>query len=151
MMTHNDLIKRLLLPGLATMLCLTITMGASAQTLLPDQNPRYQESLQHYLLKEDSLTVNEGTTVQQTYKAYQYFEAKRERKDERRQWRQDRRIARNTGYWSDYSYNDYARGYSYSAPFSYGYPSYHSYNSGFRWNDVATVTAIALGAYILFR
>lgn len=144
-MKHNDLLKRLLLPGLATMLCLTVTIGASAQTLLPDQNPRYRESLQAYLFKKDSLTVNEGTTVQQTYKAYQYFEAKRERKDQRRQWRQDRRVLRNSGY----TYNDYAR--DYSTPFSYGYPMYHSYNTGFHWNDVAAVTALALGAYILFR
>jgi hypothetical protein len=148
MMKHNDLFKRLLLPGLATMLCITVTIGTSAQ-LLPDQNPRYRESLQKYLMREDSLTMNEGTTVQHTYKAYQYFEAKRERKDQRRQWRQDRRMIRNTGYWNDYTYNDYARGYS--TPYSYGYPTYRSYNSGFRWNDIAAVTAIALGAYILFR
>lgn len=145
MMKHNDLLKRFLLPGLATMLCLTVTIGTSAQTLLPDQNPRYRESLQAYLFKEDSLTMNEGTTVQQTYKAYQYFVAKQERKDQRRQWRQDRRVLRNSGY----TYNDYARDYSPS--FSYGYPMYHSYNTGFRWNDVAAVTALALGAYILFR
>ena len=149
MMKHNNLFKRLLLPGLVTMLCLTVSTGTSAQLLLPDQNPRYRESLQAYLYKEDSLTANEGTTVQQTYKAYQYFEAKRERKDQRRQWRQDRRVMRNTGYYSDYTYSDYARGYS--TPYSYGYPTYHSYNTGFRWNDVAAVTALALGAYILFR
>lgn len=149
MMKHNDLLKRILLPGLATMLCLTVTIAASAQTLLPDQNPRYRESLLTYLLKEDSLTIHEGTTVQQTYKAYQYFEAKQERKDQRRQWRQDRRVIRNTGYWGDYTYNDYTRGYS--TPYNDGYPIYHSNNTGFRWNDIAAITTMALSAYILFR
>jgi hypothetical protein len=151
-MKYNDLFKCLLLPGLAITLSLTAPIRAAAQTLLPDQNPRYQESMQAYLLKEDSLTMNEGSTVQQTYKAYQYFVAKQERRDQRRQWRQDRRMARSSAYWSDYTYNDYAIGYNTPYPYSYGYrPLYNSCNAGFQWNDIAAVTSLALGAYILFR
>jgi hypothetical protein len=158
LMMQRNLFRRYFLSSLAICTCLTLTFSAKAQQeLLKDQNPRYRESMNHYLVREDSLTMNEGTTVQQTYKAYQYFEAKRELRDQRRQWRQERRLATaNTTYWGDYGYNDYNYGYGY--PYNnYGYSGYghfghhNRYYSGFRWNDVATVTALALGTYILFR
>lgn len=145
---HSDLLKRLLQPGLATLFLLAAVTSVRAQAVLSDQNPRYRESMNAYLFKADSLTRNEGTTLQQTYHAYQYFEAKQALKEQRRQWRQDRRIARNS-YWNDYSYNDYAIGYNRS--YGYSYPAYGYGHSGFRWNDIATVTSLALGAYILFR
>lgn len=154
-MKSANLIQRYVLSGLGTCLCLLMVLAAQAQQYLqPDQNPRYMESMNVYLGKEDSLTRNEGTTVQQTYKAYQYYEAKREQKEQRRQWRQERRLAGNSLYWANYSYPNYATGYSYPYRYGYGYTGYdhcNSYNYGFRWNDVATVTALALGAYILFR
>ncbi|MBS0031862.1 hypothetical protein ACTJJ0_31375 [Chitinophaga sp. 22321] len=148
MKKQNDLLKRILQPGLATLFLVAATTCIQAQALLPDQNPRYRESMNAYLFKADSLTRNEGTTLQQTYHAYQYFEAKQALKEQRRQWRQDRRMARSS-YWNDYTYNDYAVGYN--RPYGYSYPTYGHYPGGFRWNDIATVTSLALGAYILFR
>ena len=88
---------------LITLLCLGLTMSgfmAAAQQspLLPDQNPRYAESVNKYSKIADSLTRSQGTTIQQTYKAYDWYEAREER----------RRLSR-------------ARNHQYSMAFDYGY------------------------------
>ncbi|WP_212003054.1 hypothetical protein [Chitinophaga sp. HK235] len=131
-------------------------LPASAQ-LLPDQNPRYRESMNEYLVKEDSLTMQEGVTVQKTYKAYQYFEARQERREQRRQDRRERQRLYAASSWG-WGYPSYSYGYGYpSYSYGYGYPGYrhHRYNYGcsssFQWNDLATVTALAMGTYMLFR
>ncbi|QOD67403.1 hypothetical protein HF324_00455 [Chitinophaga oryzae] len=136
---------------------LVMAMPAMAQQkLLPDQNPRYMESMQLYLINEDSLTAREGTTVQQTYKAYQFMEAKMERKEQRRQDRRERRRAYAYGYgwgssWDTWGYPAYTYGYGYPS-YSFGHYGHHrSYSPGFQWYDLATVTALAMGAYLLFR
>ncbi|SEW37281.1 hypothetical protein [Chitinophaga arvensicola] len=121
-----------------------IIAGQAQDALQADQNVHYKVSRDKYLANSSYLTRDQGTTVQQTYKAYQYFEAKAEARQQRRQWRQDRRMARNT--WYDESF-----GYAPSS-YSYNYPVYNNtYVTPFRWNDVAGITALALGAYMLFR
>lgn len=132
---------------------LIMAMPAMAQQkLLPDQNPRYQESMNLYLINEDSLTAREGETVQQTYKAYQFMEAKREWREQKRQARLERR-ARG---WDSWGYPGYSYGYGYPGyTYGYGYPAYgfghYGHSSGFRWYDLATATALAMGTYLLFR
>lgn len=61
---------------------------ASAQqtALLADQNPRYRESQAKYARGADSLTSLQGTTIQDTYKAYNWYEAKLERRRQNREW-----------------------------------------------------------------
>ncbi|HEY9262163.1 hypothetical protein [Chitinophaga sp.] len=130
-MKHTNLYKRLRIPGLAGILCLTFTLTASAQTSLSQQPSRCRESLS----KEKPLTRHESARQQQ----YPYLGAKHAQKDGCRQWWQGFQGVHQTAYPNDYSYNDYVRS------------TYPSNNAGFRWNDVAAVTAIALGAYILFR
>ena len=102
---------------LLTLLPMALLLGAlyvNAQTV-PDQNPRYLESQAKYTKQADSLLSTEGTTAQQTYKAYDYMQLKREQKEERRQQRYERRMARataqynyydrysNSGRWSNYA------------------------------------------------
>ncbi|MCW3467108.1 hypothetical protein [Chitinophaga nivalis] len=135
---------------------LATTMSVKAQqALLPDQNPRYRESMDYYLLKEDSLTRQQSTTVQQTYKAYDFFEAKRERRDQRRQWRHEWRMANA----NNYSYYDPGFGYpglGYGYGFGGGYPYYgrhyrYRHNNGVNWGNVAALTSIGMGIYWLSR
>jgi len=99
------------------MLTMLIALGFSvhAQQLAPDQNPRYMESQQKYMGYKDSLQSTMNTTVDQTYKAYDWYEAKMERKQERREQRYQRKL--NRSYYSNYNY-----GY-------YGYNPYNNYNS----------------------
>jgi len=68
------------------------TATAQQQGLAPDQNPRYKESQGKYALMADSLTSQQGTTVQNTYKAYDWYEAKLERRKQRREWRNENRM-----------------------------------------------------------
>lgn len=125
--------------------CLVMSF-ASAQSLAPDQNPRYHESLRRYLPLADSLNRQHSTTLQQTYKAYDFMELKRERKEQRRLWRHERRMERSRygNYWySDPYYNNY---------YNYGYPVYNRGNYwNNNWGSYLTATSLALGVYCLFH
>ncbi len=94
-----------------------------AQTqLAPDQNPNYLISQNKYMQLKDSLQGNMNVTVQQTYKAYDWYEAKLERKQNRIQNRNERRLYSN---YQDYGY--------YNGFNNYGYNNYYgNYNYGYR-------------------
>lgn len=107
--------------------------AATAQTtpaLAPDQNPRYAESRDRYIKAQDQLLLTMNTTIQQTYKAYDFYEAKMERKQQRITDRRDRRQirAQYSNYYNPYdNYNNY----NYSP---YRYAPVHRYrHNGWRW------------------
>lgn len=79
----------------------TTRLSARQGRLLVDQNPRYLESLNRYARVADSLTRMEGTTIQQTYKAYDWYQARQERRQRRLEWRRSNRPS-----------DHYFRGYS---------------------------------------
>jgi hypothetical protein len=90
-------------------------LNSQAQTtldLVADQNPRYKESLQKYAPLADSLTKSLSTTLQQTYKAYDFYEARLARRAQRREWRHQENMNRPylyNNYWSDSFYSPYWR------------------------------------------
>jgi hypothetical protein len=91
-----------------------VAFAAKAQQqneLAPDQNPDYQKSRSYYMGVKDSLVATMNTTAQQTYKAYDWYEEKMERKAERRRLRNER-----------YRYNTY-------------YGSYNNFNNYPYWNN----------------
>lgn len=98
---------------------------AQQAALAPDQNPRYHESANRYMLVADSINRLQGTTVQNTYKAYDWYTAREERRQQNRQWR-------NTygGYY------DYSPGWSlYSGYSSYPYYSLFGGNYGYGYGN----------------
>lgn len=99
------------------LLFLAAGFSVSAQSVDADQNPNYEVSRKKYMKMKDSLLYASNTTIQETYKAYDWYEAKLERKAERRQRRNQMRTMRSL-------YN-----YQYSDP--YYYPSNHSFFSNF--------------------
>ncbi|EDM34575.1 hypothetical protein PBAL39_11275 [Pedobacter sp. BAL39] len=116
---------------------------AQKPELLPDQNPRYQETRAKYIELADSLTSTQGTTVQNTYKAYDWYTARAERRQLRRE--------RNAAYdWYNPYYGNSYFGNSYFYPslgssISLGFGSRHGWGSfgygfgggwggGRRWN-----------------
>ncbi|MBS1743016.1 MAG: hypothetical protein JST81_08265 [Bacteroidetes bacterium] len=107
-----------------------ISIAAGAQeTTSPDQNPNYRQSLEKYIAQKDNLQTTMNTTVQQTYKAYDWYEAKQERKRQRIEDRRARRLyeAQNFGYY----YNPYNYLYDpYSTPFRYS--PYYFHRHGWR-------------------
>lgn len=115
---------------------------AVAQERITDQNPACQESRQHYMLLSDSLTQTHGTTVQQTYKAYDFLQLKQEKKDQRREWRQERRMQRAV--FGDTHYYRPFHSYGYGRPYYGGF-------SGTGWMEYLTLTSVALGLYSLFH
>lgn len=64
---------------------LSVKLHAQQSTLATDQNPRHLKALAKYTLVSDSLSQTQGTTVQNTYKAYDWYEAREERRAQRRE------------------------------------------------------------------
>ena len=116
--------KRNLIFSLGCMISFVYASIGYAQTppLFKDQNPRYQESRAKYMGLADSLNLTQGSTVQSTYKAYDWYTAREER-------RQQRRERNNSNWYSPYDYNN---GYFYPS-FNYNYyPNFgHSIGLGF--------------------
>lgn len=117
--------KRSLIAVLSFLVCMAVAVMANAQDtdLVPDQNPRFAESVNKYSKMADSLTQTQGTTVQQTYKAYDWYEAREERRNLRRE--------RNHQYSLALGYN-YGNSWSYPA---YRYPGYYNPYFGLRANN----------------
>lgn len=124
------------------------TVGfSSAQN--PDQNPNYQTSLDIYTKKLlDSGNTTMSTTVQDTYKAIDEWQDKKDRKIENdrlsRQYRQERRLARinRPSYYSNpYAYSpniygnfpnrNYNLGFGYNNGYGNGYGNGYSYGNGY--------------------
>ncbi len=92
-----------------------ISFGQEATSLAPDQNPNYINAMNKYSDNSIEYTSQQGTTLQETYKAINPLEEKRELRSLRRKyrsqrayWRHQRRLARieNTRYY-DYGYNGF--------------------------------------------
>ncbi len=94
-----------------TLLMLSVlTSLVYAQTDVPDQNPNYRASRDRYMKLKDSLLASSNTTIQETYKAYDWYEAREERRKLRRDRRYNLRLARlENSYRYDY-YNPYYGG-----------------------------------------
>jgi hypothetical protein len=110
---------------LVTMLTVCATISSFAQqtnTLAPDQNPNYMVSQLKYMNQKDSVLAYSNTTAQETYKAYDWRDAREERRTERRTYR------RETAYLSNYYTPSYNYGWN-----SYGYNSNNNYYNRNRW------------------
>ena len=85
---------------LLILLFCAIGLAAFAQTkvTIDDQNPRYRESLEKYMDIKDELLANQGETVQNQYKAIQYwydrYNAKQKWKAEKKEFRKQLRLER---------------------------------------------------------
>jgi len=88
--------------SLLTLLVIAFAFIAKAQTtgLVPDQNPNYKISQDKYTGEQVALQTTNNTTLQNTYKAYDWTTAKAERRAERRA---------SNYYYSGYNYNGYNR------------------------------------------
>jgi hypothetical protein len=74
--------------------CTNFSAQKDSLSLLPDQNPNFRKSRAKYSEMVATLTQNQGQTVQQTYKAIDDVQAKKERRELRISNRQERRMAR---------------------------------------------------------
>lgn len=99
-----------------------VKLQAQQTTLAPDQNPNYILSQSKYMGIKDSLSTAMNTTVQSTYKAYDWYEARTDRRQERRDYRRQIRYSSNMyqGY-STYYNNNY-------------YTPYNRWNNGY-WSN----------------
>ena len=136
-------------------------------TLLPDQNPNYKNSIEKYsTAQSNDVIAKEGTTVQQTYKAIDEFELKKENKLLRQQQRQDRRLARinarhrptnryyqngyNNGYYGN-NQNGYNNGYYGTQSNGLYYPQYYSNNIYGNVNSILGTAFLGLSILSLLK
>ena len=78
------------------------SVNAQQANLVSDQNPRHKEALAKYTVLADSLSSTQGTTVQKTYKAYDWYQAREERRQLRRE-----RSYQNAAYTYPYYQNSF--------------------------------------------
>lgn len=131
---------------IATLLLGTNVIKAQEE-LAPNQNPNYKVSQEKYRANKDESLKTEGTTVQATYKAIDDMQIRQDRRDLRRSYRQERRLARinNCGYYSPYLYNNCnSYGYDSYTPYSYYRPYYGL-------NTIASTALLGLGLYWWLR
>ena len=94
--------KKLLL----SLIIIAVGFVANAQDLSPDQNPNYKVSMEKYTAMQTFQTTM-NTTVQDTYKAYDWSTAKAERKAERRNFRRERVLFNNyNNGWNNNNWNN---------------------------------------------
>lgn len=138
-----------------TLMAIASLTSSFGQELAPDQNPNYQISQDKYMQKSDELTAAHSTTIQDTYEAYDWREAKEAKKQLRRDRNYELRKLRiqsrfpvccNQNYRRRGNYGGY---YGYNQP-TYGYsnfnPGYNSYYSSPFWNSMY----LGAGMYSLF-
>ncbi len=81
---------KLLYTLLATLFISTLVQAQEVN----DQNPRFAESRDRYMNKTDSLLITQGTTVHNIYKAYDWSQMREDHQYNRRDNRNQRRLAR---------------------------------------------------------
>lgn len=108
---------------------IAVSVKAQDNSLAPDQNPNYKISLEKYKSQQDKLLATMNTTVQDTYKAYDWYTAKQERRQQRIADRRERRLYEAQNYGNYYNPFNY-----YYDPFSipYRYSPYYFHRHGWR-------------------
>jgi opacity protein-like surface antigen len=116
---------------LLTMMIAIASIATQAQEIVQDQNPNYKQSMDKYAASKESLQTTMNTTVQSTYKAYDWSTAKAERQKDKRDFRRQRQLySIYNGYGDDYYDDDY--GYR-NNRYNNGYNNYR-YNNGYNNN-----------------
>lgn len=105
--------------------------GYSQQAnLVPDQNPAYETSRAKYMNIADSLTSTQGTTVQNTYKAYDWYQAREERRKLRAERSYQNSWLYPSSYYPSYGFSDFEYGWGYR---SRGYQNWRHSNLWLGW------------------
>lgn len=118
---------KLMVTTIAAVFTFAANSFAQQASLVQDQNPRYESSRAKYMNASDSLTSTQGTTVQQTYKAYDWYEAREERRKLRRE-----QNAQNSWYYPSAYYSPVYSNWGYSN-WNYGYPGRRGWRQNNFW------------------
>ena len=109
---------------IATGLIMMSSISTFAQDA--DKNPNWRNSADKYATQASDLTATQSTTVQDTYEAYDWREAKAEEKQERQDRRYNLRTMRIQSR------------YNYYRPYQYGNFHHNNWNNGYYnngWNN----------------
>lgn len=112
-------------------LTLFIGINGWSQTQDPDQNPNYKISQDKYAEKADDLNSTQGTTIQDTYEAFDWTEYKTQKKQNRKDNRYNRRVMKYQYRYYNNSYNNCNSGYYNYGNYNNGYYNNGYYNGGY--------------------
>lgn len=118
-----------------------LPLGAQVKERNPvDQNPNYLRSMEKYMNRKDELLANQGETVQETYKAIQYWydrqEAKQQWKIDRIEFRKQLRLERarrpviNNGWNGGWGWN---RGFGWNRPWVQPFGGLNYFDGDWHW------------------
>ena len=116
---------KVLIPASALCMLAFLSSGVSAQEAVPNQNPMHQVSREKYMHMADSINQWHGTTFQETYTAFDWYENKIKRPQEREEFRREMRRQRAGRY--------YYHQPGYNSP--YHHRHYRSYYNPYRYNS----------------
>jgi len=120
--------RKLIITALLSVSFFATKVLAQQAPLAPDQNPRFHDSANKDRIVADSLNRSQGTTVQNTYKAYDWYQAREERRQQRREWRHQERM-----YGGYYNYTPGWSVFSGYSPYNNFYGNYGWGGYGNRW------------------
>ncbi len=114
----------------AFLLISSMHVNAQRESVSTDQNPRHMLSQAKYESISDSLNHFHSTTLQNTYEAFDWYDAKQQRKADRTNFRRQLRLeqARNNYGWGYQQYDNRWNNYN-----GNGWNNNNRYNSG--WNN----------------
>lgn len=157
--------KNIAILALSLLFCINMRAQKDSLNLLPDQNPNFRKSRAKYTELAASLTQNEGQTIQQTYKAIDDVQAKKERRELRIARRHERRMARilspgyfyglnsnwgcNNGFNGYWPYGNFNQNFGYS-PFGCNYPNYFGNSRCNSSNSVLNTALLGLSLWSIF-
>jgi len=128
--------------------------GIAVQAQESDQNPNHQISATKYAERSEALLKNQGQTVQDTYKAYDWTQNKIDQRQARIDRRHELRMAyANRPFYSQRPYRNYGnygnQQYGYNNN-NYGYGNYNNYgySSGYLNNSCSSLLGMGLGYYL---
>lgn len=134
----------------ASLVVVSFLTSTAQDNSLAQQNPSYMASQARYMKMADSINSWHGTTIQDTYKAIDYLEDKRELRANRKAWRRELRMERarnsgwyNNGYYNNGYYNNYYpayNGYYYGRPYGYR----NNWNNNYLWNALPLAATLGL-------
>lgn len=118
---------------------LLIATFSFAQTDVEDQNPNHQQSRDYYMNNNQNYVAQQGTTVDNTYDAIDELEAKRKRKELRKEIRTLKPLLRHQRKMERIKNRPRYYNYGYNRPYynhrNYRFPRYNGVRIGSPFNS----------------
>lgn len=106
-MNRINFIKINIMKNLISSIAFLLILNVATAQDNPNQNPNYKQSMEVYMKQKNGFQSTMNTTVQNTYKAFDWYQNKQEKRQERINFRHQIRFARASApVYSYYPFNN---------------------------------------------